>query len=73
MGREEETQELADKILKDSKPWTSISKFDGDPTLFADEIVKNALAERIQSNDEASEITEIVVSQSELGRWLGSQ
>ncbi len=67
MGRKKEVQELADRILKDSRLWTSISEFKGDWTLFSEEVVRNALADRIQSYEEASEITEIIMSDSELG------
>ncbi len=67
MGREEDAQKLARSIVNDSGPWKSISEFDGDLTLFSEEIVRNTLYEKTETREKASEITRVILSKSKLG------
>ncbi|MHA1769509.1 MAG: hypothetical protein ACTSV3_06605 [Candidatus Thorarchaeota archaeon] len=67
MGREEEAQQIAEAIMKDSKPWNSILGFTGDWTLFSEETVRESLSRRITSKEDITGLIEVIMADPNLG------
>jgi hypothetical protein len=67
VGRKEDAQELAEKILNDESSWSSISEYKGDLSFFSEEVVRDALLERTQNTEEFIALAKFMMSNSDLG------